>query len=218
MEVFDARLKSPFTCIVAGPPKSGKTQWVLNLIRFRARMIDKEIDKVFWFYGQENSTVTYLQTNPFSVPVFLEKGLPTSFDEYLDKTEHRIIIIDDLMMTAGTSGQVTDLFCNKVQHANVSVILLLQNLFYHGKERTTLMRCASYLVVFKNPLDKSIPYFLASKIMPRNRKVFMDIFAKATSPAHGYLFCDGTQYTPDKARLRTDIFNENTVQRVFYLP
>lgn len=216
MEVFDARIKSPFTCIVAGPPKSGKTQWVLTLLRLRERMIDKPVDKVFWFYGEDNATVRYLQTGAFSLPIYLEKGLPSSFEEYLDDTEHRLIIIDDLMMSAGSSDKVTDLFCNKVQHANVSVVLLMQNIFYHGKERTTLMRCASYLVLFKNPMDKSIPFFLATKLMPHNRKAFMDIFTKATTPAHGYLFCDGTQYTPDRARLRTDIFNSSVAQRVFY--
>ena len=38
------------------------------------------------------------------------------------------------------SAAVTDLFCDKVQHAKVNVMLLIQNLFYHGKERTTLVR------------------------------------------------------------------------------
>ena len=41
-------------------------------------------------------------------------------------------MIDDLMQSAGDSVAVTDLFCNKVQHKKLSVILFLQNLFYNG--------------------------------------------------------------------------------------
>ena len=45
------------------------------------------------------------------------------------------------------------------------------------------------------------------------QSVFYSIFNHATSRPHGYLFCDGTQTTPDYARFRTNIFDE--VQRVY---
>ena len=118
------------------------------------------------------------------------------------------------MQSVGESSAITDLFCNKLQHLGLSVILMIQNLFYHGKERTTLVRCAQYLVIFKNPMDKTIPLSLAQKLMPMHKSAFMDMFERATQRAHGYLFCDGKQDTPENARFRTDLFDEG-IQRVF---
>ena len=56
-EVFDARIKVPFSCIIAGAPFSGKTTFVAKLLEERNRLIDKPLDYIAWFYGQENDTV-----------------------------------------------------------------------------------------------------------------------------------------------------------------
>lgn len=63
-------------------------------------------------------------------------------------------------------------------------------------------------------MDQSIPVYLAQKLMPRNKKIFLEIFDKATNKAHGYLFCDGKQDTPQEARFRTDLFDDG-IQKVF---
>ena len=213
-EVFDARMITPFTCIIGGSPMSGKTTFVRKLLEQRHQLINNEFDYMVWFYGQETTFVGDLKNQRFGIPTSVVHQLPNDFDEYVQDGKRGLIIIDDLMQSVGESQSVTDLFCNKVQHKNVSVILLMQNLFYHGKERTTLMRCAHYLVIFKNPLDGSVPLYLSQKIMPLHKKIFMDIFDEATRKPFGYLYIDGRQTTPREARFRTDIF-ENGVQQVF---
>lgn len=207
LAIFDARLKVPFTCIVAGAPLSGKTRFVQRLLEERSRLIDHPFDEVVWFYGQATDFVRQMDYRLYNLPIRAVRGLPDDFEEYLDPTRRILFVIDDLMQNAVNSAAVTDLFCNKVQHAKVSIILLIQNLFYHGTERTTLVRCAHYLTVFKNPMDNSIPLYLAQKLMPLNKTLFMKVFDEATSKPHGYLFCDGRQDTPDQARFRTDLFD-----------
>lgn len=214
MNSFDARLKTPFTGVIAGPSFSGKTQFVRRLLEDRWRLIDKQFDEIFWFYGQETTFLQSLNDRTYGIPVTIVKGLPDSFEEYIHPGKNTLFVIDDLMQSAGGSPAVTDLFCNKVQHAKISVLLLIQNLFYHGKERTTLVRCAHYLVVFKNPMDNSIPLYLAQKLMPLRKKLFLKLFDHATSRPHGYLFCDGKQDTPDVARFRSELFDKG-IQRVF---
>ena len=213
---FDARLKLPFSMIVAGAPCSGKTSFVRRLLEERYRLIDKTIDRVVWFYGQETEFVRKMGTKLYGLSIHCVKGLPNDFDEYIERDKKVLFVIDDLMQTAGDSSAVTDLFCNKLQHSSLSVILLLQNPFYHGKERSTFLRCTQYLVIFRNPMDKSIPLYLAQKLMPLNRSLFMNMFDTATATPHSYLFCDGTQDTPDLARFRTDIF-DGGVQKVYVI-
>jgi len=216
--LFDARMKTPFTCVLAGSPLSGKTSFVRTLLQQRWKFIDHKIDYLVWFYGQTNSFVDSLRNQVLGIPTTVVYQLPdTGFEQFIQRDKRGLIVIDDLMQTAGESKQVTDLFCNKVQHLNVSVILLMQNLFYHGKERTTLLRCAHYLVVFKNPLDASVPMHLSQRLMPLQRKLFVRMFEHATKPAYGYLYIDGRQTTPDAARFRTNIFDPNGVQHGYNL-
>ena len=44
----------------------------------------------------------------------------------------------------------------------------------------------------------------------------MEMFERATSKAHGYLFCDGKQDTPESARFRTDLFYRG-VQKTYVI-
>ena len=207
---FDGRMQTPFACVVGGSPLAGKTTWVTQLLENRNRLIDNEFDYIVWIYGQETTFINELRKQTLlGVPTFVVHGLPDTFDKYILKDKRGLIVIDDLMANVSRSAQVTELFCNKVHHDNVSVIIMMQNLFHHGKERTTLLRCAHYLVVFKNPLDGSVPLFLAHKIMPLRRKLFMDIFQAATKDPFGYLYIDGRQTTPPTARFRTNLFNDD---------
>jgi hypothetical protein len=111
------------------------------------------------------------------------------------------------MNKASSNKDILDIGSRRCHHNRVTWILTMQNLFHHGKERVTLMRCAHYLVLFKNPLDKTMAYYLASRIMPKNQKCFIDIYNEATIKPNSYLFIDGAQTTPEHARFRTDIFN-----------
>ena len=73
---FNARLKIPFPCIASGAPLSGKTTFVHRLLEERHRLIDKSIDKVVWFYGQEGDFVRMREYKLHNLPIQYVKGLP----------------------------------------------------------------------------------------------------------------------------------------------
>lgn len=210
--VFDARIKTPAGIIVAGPPLSGKTTFTLNLLRHEKKLIDKPFDYIVWFFGEYNKTIEYLEKYG-DQRIKVVQGLPENIDDYIKTDLNGCHIYDDLMQQATASKQITELTTRKCQHNRITWILIMQNLFYHGSERLTLLRSCHYLVLYKNPLDKTVASYLASRIMPKQQKTFLDIYAQATDRPNGYLFIDGAQSTPDYARLRTDIFDE--FQRVF---
>ena len=203
--IFDSRVKAPFGMVVSGPPMSGKTTFVLNLIKNAVDLIDKPIEYIFWFYGQENETIRHIKSE-FKGKIHPVCGLPESLDDYIMPTKYGLHIYDDLMIETTKSESLTKLTSNKCHHNLVSWISILQNFFHDGKERRTILRCSHYLVIFNNPIDKSVPYALGNKIMPRNIKTFLKIFEKAADRPNGYLFIDGHQTTPPSARLRTDLF------------
>ena len=108
---------------------------------------------------------------------------------------------------------VTNLFTRESHHRNITIILILQDLFSYGKQRKTFLRNSHYLVLFNNYLDKSSIYTIAQRIMPKRIRLFLSIFEKATRKPYSYLFIDGRANTPESARFRSDIFG--TYQTVY---
>ena len=59
------------------------------------------------------------------------------------------------MSETGNDKRITNLFKKGSHHKNLSVILLLQNLFYNEKESHNISLNMHYIVVFKTPRDNS---------------------------------------------------------------
>lgn len=214
---FDARLKLSFGLTLCGPPGCGKTRFALSLIENADRLLDKNLDYITWFFGERGATDEVLANDKIKCV----EGLPDNLEDFIQTSDPRtgrrlrgLFVFDDLMNELGKSEQISILAANKCHHADVSWIVMLQNPFAAGKHRVDLSRCAHYMILYKNPLDKSVAAFMGTKIMPQRRQTFLNIFEAATSPAHGYLLIDGKQDTPEIARLRTDIFSPSG-QKVF---
>lgn len=211
-KVFDASIKHPFLMLVCGPTQSGKTQFVLKLLENAERLINPPPNNITYIYGQETTALKYIKTN-FQGQVNTVEGMPLSFSDYIDPERNNLLIFDDLLQESTSNKNLTNLFTKESHHKSASVILIMQDVFYHGTERKILLRNAQYLVLFKSPLDMSGIYAIANRMKPKRQQMFLNIFEEATKQPHGYLFIDGYQSTPLAAQLRTDIFKP--YQRVF---
>ena len=185
-------------CIV-GPSQSGKTQLTLKLIDHRMTLFDCVIERVVWCYG------IYQR----ELHVELEKRGVVTQAEPIHTSNIRpfdLIILDDMLDVTRSSQDVTAMFTKAAHHKPCFIIFIMQNLFPGGKEARTRSLNTHYYILFKNPRDKSQIDFLARQIAPRKSKALIDVFEAATTPAHGYLFCDFTQECPDSYRFRTNLF------------
>lgn len=213
-DIFDARLKTSFGCICSGPPMSGKTRWICDLLRNQETHIDHPFDYIFWFYGEHNKAVEQLEKE-LGGKLISVHGLPDNIEDYIDKNRRGLHIYDDLQTAVSQSQKIGELCAFKTQHSNLSWIVTYQNLFYKSSERLNLYRCCHYLTVFGNILDKSQIHHLAHKILPGKQKLFVKMFEKATETEHSYLFIDGKTSCPQEARFRTDMFSGH--QKVFII-
>ena len=216
-DIIDARLKHPFNMIVSGMTQSGKTEFTLNLLLKAKNYINTLFDYVVWIYGEYSYKIKEIEKvlKARYKKVTLRCGIPDDISSFINTKLHGCIVLDDLMTEVSNNKDVTNLFTRKCSHNNVSVILLTQNLYHSGSERVSMVRNAHYLVIFNNPLDKSIVFYLAKKIMPKNPNTFIEIFESATQEPHGYLFLDGKQDTKNDIRFRSDIFN---LYQKIYIP
>ena len=188
--------KHEFTMVVAGPSRSGKTEFVKALVRHKDRVIHPPPTKVVWCYREWQKAYEDIRDVKFV------KEIPQD-DEVLvsDTSERHLLVFDDMM---GSGDAIVDWFTRKAHHRNTSVVYITQNVFDRGAHHRTISLNSHYMVLFKNPRDKSQVDVLSRQLkLPCMNYAYQD----ATGRPHGYLVVDMTPTTPDHLRLRTDVFH-----------
>ena len=107
---MDLRFKHPFTCIVAGPTKAGKTTFVRELLKNVKHFIDPPPKHIWWFYAEEQKFY-----ENFKNEVIFVKGVPNVSIVRENSQEPQLIIIDDLMHEANNDI----LFTRGCHHWNI---------------------------------------------------------------------------------------------------
>ena len=187
---------------------SGKSTWVKQLLSNAMTMISPPPARIIWLYKRWQPLYTELQKTVPAVE-FVE-GIPSNVKEntFLDTRFPTLIIIDDLMKNATSDEDVCDLFTEGAHHRNLSVICLLQNIFYKAKGTRTMSLNCQYLVVFKNPRDIQQFSILARQMYGANWKKFLDVYKEAVGKPYGHLLIDLKQDTPESKRLVPNVFSQ----------
>ena len=111
-------------------------------------------------------------------------GIDNEILEKIQASEKNLVLLDDLMTSAGESKQISKLFTQEAHHKNLTVIFIVQNVFYHGREMRTISLNTHYLVLYKNPRDKSQIRYLSHQTFPENSKYLTKVYEPATQIPH----------------------------------
>lgn len=207
MDPKDYSFKHPFTCMIAGPTSCGKTVFVRQVLEYRQRLLkDLPPDaRIIWAYGQWQET--------YSKPIVdceveYVDGLPD--DESIAMNPPDLIIIDDLMNELGNNQRLANMFTKGSHHLKMSIIFIVQNIFHQAKQMRNISLNCHYFVLMKNPRDKSQIHSLARQLYPNKMKFLIESYEDATKEPYSYLRIDLTPSTPERFRLTTKLFPENS--------
>lgn len=144
----------------------------------------------------------------FGDDIIWVRGLPDDPYKYFKHKEPGLIIIDDLMSEIeGQSRQVSQWFTKGSHHMNISIALLVQNIF--PKNMRTISLNAHILVLFNNPRDQTQLVKLLSQAFPGNpvwvKKALQYIFSVPYRPAVFNFFPS----TPKHLSITCDVFPED---------
>ena len=195
----------PFSCLVAGPSQSGKTVFISKILKAPHLYIHQPLSRIVWCYGVKNENQIAKLENISHLPIEFVEGLPEMDDVSLDG-EKVVVVLDDLMNSAGKSNNVADLFTKGCHHRDLSVILTLQNFFHQGRSMRDVHTSCLYNILMKNPRDMSFIHFAERQMFPDKKNYLVDSYKLATERPFGYLGIDLCQETPDEERLFTNIF------------
>ena len=111
------------------------------------------------------------------------------------------------MIDASKDKRIVNLFTRGSHHRNLSVIYIVQNLFYQEKDSRSISLNSHYLILFKNPRDKLQIVKLAKQMYPGQTNFFIKQYEEAVKRPFGYLLVDLKTTTPDNCRLRTNVLS-----------
>ena len=211
-EIDQYIFKHPFTCMIAGPSKSGKTTLLKKFLTNNNIIIDKSIETITYCYTRWQDS--FHELDEVEPKIKFNQGLP-SIDE-LSSSNNNLIILDDLMREAGVENAIYDIFTVDSHHKNISVFFLTQNLFPKEKNARTISLNCNYIILLNNPRDRNQILHLARQMFPNDTNFLIESFNDAVeSRLYGYLFLDLTQTTKNTYRVQTGVCPDE--DRIVYL-
>ena len=169
---MDTRFELGNSLMVSGPSKAGKTSWVVKLIKYRDELFKEgkeNINKIYWFYGTWQPVYDTLRRE---YNIILQNGISESEANEIEPKS--IVVIDDLVKETENSAHVTALFTRQVHHSKLFLIYINQNFFHQSREARMRHLNCHFILLFKNPRDKTQPAILAKQMFPdRSPKEFV---------------------------------------------
>ncbi len=196
----------PFTMLVAAGSGFGKTYWVKRLLAEKERLIQPVPKRIVWCYVQWQPL--YDEIKEMDPTIEFVEGLPINLDAgFFDRDIANLMIVDDMMTDITKDNRLTHLYTRGSHHENLSVICLLQNLYY--KNTQTMRRNSHYLVLFDMPMDKTQVRTMSHQMFPSSPYHLLQTYDKAVSKPYGYLVVVSKPNIKQHDRLKTDIFHDD---------
>ena len=127
--------------------------------------------------------------------------MPPEIDSLFDRNVNNLIILHDMMDEATQDKRVSQLF-TRGRHD----IYLTQNLFHKNRREISLN--SNYMVIFKNPRDKTQFTNLVKQFMPRKYIFLLWALEDATKLPRSYLLLNMRPETYNKLQFRAEIFSD----------
>ena len=113
----DLRFQCPFGCMVVGPSMSGKSHFILELLKKRDQFFSPPPTRVVYAYGIWQQAFEAVHDIEFV------KGVKGLAGVDFNPGQPSILVIDDLMEELSNNKELSTLFTREMHHKNISLFL-----------------------------------------------------------------------------------------------
>lgn len=202
--------KTPFRSFLCGPSMSGKTTLLTKIIENKNTIFTEEPKIIYYCYSTWQKSYDMIKT--IDPDVKFIQGL----DIFDGLKPNSWLIIDDLAESIEDwSREMIQLFTVRSHHENISVTLVLHNLFQQSKSIRNLALNTTYYIIYRVVRDSSSLITLNKQVFPGKPGFLLSAYNQATARPYGYIILDLNQNTRDDLRVISDIFDKEITA---YLP
>lgn len=216
--MYDVRLRTPFSCIIAGSSSSGKTYLLSQILRVKKFLFTKPPVKTILFYEEYQDIYDKMLKSKAIDEVY--KGMPSveeikKMAQPYKEGNGSCFIFDDSMHNI--KDEISQLFTTYSHHLNCSMFFVTQNLFLQNQEYRTMSMNSHYIILMGGNRSMRQMKYLASQISPYKTNYVVEAFYNATkNRPYSYLLLDFQQQVPDHLRLRTNILPSQFPMVVYF--
>ena len=197
--------------LVAGGSGAGKTSFTKTLLREGNCLIHSTPQRIVWCYAKHQPDL--LSELKKVLPTIEHiQSIPSELDSIFDRSVNNLIILDNMRDEATHDKRRSQLFTRE-RHDNLSVIYLTQNLFH--KKDTEISLNSDYMVIFKNPRDKTQFTNLERQFMPSKYKFLPWAFEDANKLPKSYLLLDMRPKTDDSIEFVPEFSMTKTTLKLY---
>lgn len=217
LDAHGLKLNAPFGMILCGQSQTGKTTFVNSLLKKWDDMVDKPMTKLFWLYGQYQPEMFSAISSSLPLEIEFVEGFNVNFlKSCLPASKDCTVVIDDLNREAFSEPYFASLFDRVSHHCKCNVIAVSQNIYDPGKFFRQAMLNTKYLVLMSCARDKRSLTCLNSQIFPDHTQFLTAAYNEAVEgKPYGHLLIDTSPYQLEEFRVRSKVFNADTV---FHVP
>lgn len=200
------KLYAPTTVAIYGPTQSGKTHFVINLMKYANSMFSERVEEIYYCYEAYQASYNEIKHVEGVDKVVMYHGMPSvnQCKKWAYMKSHIIVVFDDLMTELSKDREMIKFVTVYSHHMKITMVVLLHNIFPPGLRTMSLN--THYVVLFKNKRDTLQVELFARRMMKHRVKYFSACYEKAVSHRYGYLFVDMHPHSDDSYQLRTRIF------------
>ena len=210
---FNVQLEPDFKIFLAGPSKSGKTNFCSQLLANLSTIAKSKPATTIYVYATWQSKLKEMKRQGL-VDIFLHGG--HDLEERLKRahvTSPRrptLIIFDDMMMEKSTLPYIAKLFAIG-RHSKLSLIFITQKIFIDDDSLRIIRENSDYYVLMKNPTNVRSVSQLVGRLNP-NPSLVSNIFLNAThNKPYSYLFCNVTQGASPQTQYLSELFERDHI-------
>lgn len=211
------QIVTPTTIGIYGPTQSGKTHFVIDLLKESKSLFTKPAEEIYYCYSAYQDAYNGLKeaehTGGFKT--IFHEGMPDmgQCKEWSFMKKHIVIVFDDLMTDMTKDNDIVKFATVDCHHSNITMLVLLHNIFPPGLRTMSLN--LHYIILFRNKRDVLQVDTLGRRVMKDRVKYFAAVYRQAVSKPYGYLLIDMHPRTDEAYQLRTRILPSEAPTIIF---
>ena len=217
-EGYDLRFRHPSSFVIVGSTMSGKTTWVLNVLRNAKALFEnpKCTQNVIYFYkiwqekfdeADRDGLVTEFIAEKPTTEIIIEKT------EKYKKDGGSCLIIDDYANDMNMKD--IQIFTVLTHHLSCCTFIMSQSLFPKCAAYREISLNCTYNVIFKTTRDFRQFRTFAQQLFPRNWMFLVKTFEEETEKQYSYLLIDHHHATPRLLQIRSHVLPKEFPMMVF---